>query len=114
MKLVSFLMHLPGSTSHPVTVELKNGNSVNGQVLSCSPTMNLALKNIKLIQPHQDAQFLNYMNIRGNQIRQVLLPEDLNLDAVLAKCVQNTKSKGTSGSVSKGSHKPKPFKRRGV
>lgn len=89
-------MQLPNSTTQPVTVELKNGNSVNGQILSCTPTMNLALKNVKLIQPHQDAQFLNYMSIRGNQVRQVLLPEDLNLDMVLAKCVQK------KGRVSKG------------
>lgn len=87
-------MNLPSSTNQPITVELKNGSSINGQLLSCSPTMNLNLKNIKLIQPHMDPQLLSFINIRGNQIRQVILPEDLNLDNLLAKSVTKIKGDG--------------------
>lgn len=94
MKLVRFLMNLPGATNQPVTVELKNGNSVNGQILSCSPTMNLSMKNIKLIQPHQDPQLMPYISIRGNQIRQVLLPDDLNIENLLSKSAVKTKGPG--------------------
>jgi small nuclear ribonucleoprotein D1 len=94
MKLVRFLMNLPGASNQPVTVELKNGNSINGQILSCSPLMNLSLKNIKLIQAHQDPQLLLYINIRGNQIRQIILPDDLNVDSVLAKSVVKIKGDG--------------------
>lgn len=110
MKLVRFLMSLPNSTNQPVTVELKNGNSVNGQILSCSPAMNLSLKNIKLIQPHQDPQLLQFMNIRGNQIRQILLPEDLNIDSVMAKSVVKIKGQGAGARVAK---KP-TFRRKGI
>ncbi|ODV79560.1 Sm-like ribonucleo protein [Suhomyces tanzawaensis NRRL Y-17324] len=94
MKLVRFLMSLPGATNQPVTVELKNGTSVNGQILSSTPLMNLSLKNVKLIQPHQDPQLLQFINIRGNQIRQILLPDDLNIDSVLAKSVTKIKGNG--------------------
>lgn len=94
MKLVRFLMNLPLATNQLVTVELKNGNSVNGQVLSCTPTMNLSMKNIKLIQPHQDPQLMPFINIRGNQIRQVLLPDDLNIESLLAKSAVKMKGPG--------------------
>lgn len=87
-------MNLPGATNQSVTVELKNGNSVNGQVLACTPLMNLLLKNIRLIQPHRDPQQMQYMNIRGNQIRQILLPDDLNIDSVLQKSVVKTRGPG--------------------
>ncbi|KAK6461327.1 hypothetical protein DFJ63DRAFT_315128 [Scheffersomyces coipomensis] len=94
MKLVRFLMNLPSSTNQPITVELKNGNSISGQLLSCSPSMNLSLKNIKLIQSYQDPQLLDYMNIRGNQIRQIILPDEINIDNILAKSVTKIKGQG--------------------
>ena len=110
MKLVRFLMNLPNVTNQPVTVELKNGNSVNGQVLSCSPSMNLGMKNIKLIQPHQDPQLMQYISIRGNQIRQILLPDDLNITLLLSKSVVKVKGPG-AGPGRTVSDRKKPFKR---
>lgn len=83
MKLVAFLMNLPHATRDQVTVELKNGTSVKGEILSCSPVMNISMKNVKLSLPHQDPQQLQFMNIRGNQVRQVLLPDELNIEHVL-------------------------------
>lgn len=94
MKLVRVLMNLPSATSQPVTVELKNGTSVNGQLLLCLPLMNLTMKNIKLIMPHRDPQLMPFMSIRGNQVRQVILPDDLNLEQLLAKSVARTKGPG--------------------
>ncbi|CAK7895717.1 small nuclear ribonucleoprotein Sm D1 [[Candida] anglica] len=94
MKLVRFLMNMPNATNQPITVELKNGNSVNGQLLSCSPSMNISLKNIKLVQPHQDPQILQFISIRGNQIRQIILPDDLNIDNLLANSVVKIKGSG--------------------
>ena len=94
MKLVRFLMNVPHTTSQPVTVELKNGSSVNGQILSCTPLMNISMKNIKLVEPHMDPQLLQFMNIRGNQVRQILLPDDLNLDTVLDRSVKKMKGQG--------------------
>ncbi|GEQ71000.1 hypothetical protein JCM33374_g4681 [Metschnikowia sp. JCM 33374] len=110
MKLVRFLMNLPSATNQSVTVELKNGSSVNGQVLSCSPSMNISLKNIKLIQPHQDPQLMQFMNIRGNQIRQILLPDDLNIESLLSKSSARIKGAG-AGPGKVVSDRKKPFRK---
>lgn len=110
MKLVRFLMNMPTSTSQPVTVELKNQTSVSGTLLSCTPSMNLSLKNVKLVQPHQDPQLLQYMNIRGNQIRQIILPDDLNIESVLSKSQVKIKGQG-AGPGNKDVDEPRrPFK----
>ena len=55
--------------------------------------MNLHLKNVRLQQPLQDPILLQYINIRGNQVRQILLPDELNIESVLAK--SETKIKGS-------------------
>lgn len=101
MKLVRFLMNLPTLTNQAVTVELKNGNSVNGTILLCLPLMNLSLKNIKLSQPNQDPQLLSYINIRGNQIRQIILPDDLDVEMVLLKSVSRIKGLGAGPGIKK-------------
>ncbi|KAI5957358.1 smd1 [Candida jiufengensis] len=106
MKLVRFLMNIPNSTNQPITVELKNGNIINGTLLSCTPSMNLNLRNVKLQQLYQDPILLQFINIRGNQIRQILLPEDLNIDHVLQKSETKIKGHGAGPSA-------KPIKRGG-
>lgn len=110
MKLVRFLMNLPSATNQSVTVELKNGTSVNGQLLSCTPLMNVSLKNIKLIQPHQDPQLMQFMNIRGNQIRQIVLPDELNIESLLAKSNMRIKGQG-AGPGKIVSDRKKPFRK---
>lgn len=112
MKLVRFLMNMPSATNQSVTVELKNGTSVNGQLLSCTPLMNVSLKNIKLIQPHQDPQLMHFINIRGNQIRQIVLPEELNIDGLLAKSSMKIKGQG-AGPGKMVSDRKKPARRGG-
>lgn len=87
-------MNMPGATNQPVTVELKNGHSVNGQLLACSPTMNLLMKNVKLMQPFQEPQLMQFLSIRGNQVRQIILPEDLNLESILASSATRIKGAG--------------------
>ncbi|CAK9437633.1 uncharacterized protein LODBEIA_P20110 [Lodderomyces beijingensis] len=99
MKLVRFLMNIPNSTNQPVTVELKNGNIVHGTLLSANPQMNLNLKNVRLQQLYQDPILLQFINIRGNQIRQILLPDDLNIDAVLDKSQTKIKGHGAGPSA---------------
>ncbi|KAG7663875.1 smd1 [[Candida] subhashii] len=111
-------MNIPNSTNQPITVELKNGTSITGNLLSCSPTMNLSLKNVKLQQQFQDPSLLNYINIRGNQIRQIILPDQLNIDSILTKCATNNKIKGhgagpaaaAGGGATGGGNIRKPFK----
>lgn len=104
-------MNLPSATNQPVTVELKNGTSVNGQVLSCTPSMNLSMKNVKLILPHRDPQLMQFINIRGNQIRQVLLPDDLNIESLLQKSVVKIKGHGAGPGTTPKSAPRKPVRR---
>lgn len=81
MKLVRFLMNL---TNEHIQVELKNGTVIVGDVLSVTPTMNMNLKNVKMTVKNRNPTQLEYINIRGNQVRLVILPDELDVDRVLA------------------------------
>ncbi|CUS21616.1 LAQU0S03e06700g1_1 [Lachancea quebecensis] len=100
MKLVHFLMKL---RNEQVTIELKNGTTVWGTLQTVSPQMNATLTDVKLSlpgksgnsavasvflsggqrNPEQKTTSLQYINIRGNTIRQIILPDSLNLDTLL-------------------------------
>ncbi|QPG75351.1 hypothetical protein FOA43_002704 [Brettanomyces nanus] len=82
MKLVRFLMNLPNET---VQVELKNGTVIIGDIISVTPTMNMNLKNVKMTVRDRNPTQLEYVNIRGNQVRLVILPDELNVDKVLSE-----------------------------
>jgi small nuclear ribonucleoprotein D1 len=84
MKLVHFLMKLQNEV---VQVELKNGTQVQGTLLSVSPAMNMNLRDAKMTVPHRDTIALEHITLRGNQVRMVLLPDELNLDSVLQETV---------------------------
>lgn len=80
MKLVRFLMKL---TSEHVQVELKNGTIVSGTIISVTPTMNIHMRNVKMTVRDRNPMSLEFINIRGNNVRMVLLPENINLDTLL-------------------------------
>ena len=66
-----------------VQVELKNGTIVSGTILNVSPAMNISLKNVKMTVKDRDPIVLDFINIRGNNIRLAVLPDSLNLDTLL-------------------------------
>lgn len=76
-----------------VQVELKNGTMVQGTILSVSPAMNINLKDVKMTSIDRPATSLEHITIRGNQVRMVLLPDELNLDSILQDPVFKPKSK---------------------
>lgn len=80
MKLTHFLMKL---TNETVQVELKDGSIVQGSIVTVSPTMNISLKKCKMTLKHRDPQVVDFINIRGNNVRNVILPDSLNLDLLL-------------------------------
>lgn len=45
--------------------------------------MNTHLKNVKMTVRNREAQHLDYLSIRGNNIRSYILPEALPLDPLL-------------------------------
>ncbi|VEU23498.1 DEKNAAC104599 [Brettanomyces naardenensis] len=94
MKLVRFLMKL---TSERVQVELKNGTVIVGDIISVTPTMNMNLKNVKMTVKDRNPTQLEFVNIRGNQVRLVILPDELNVDRVLTDSM--TRPKKTPSTV---------------
>ncbi|KAH9200198.1 hypothetical protein LQ764DRAFT_225101 [Zygosaccharomyces rouxii] len=102
MKLVNFLKKL---RNEQVTVELKNGTTVWGTLQTVSPQMNATLTDVRLSLPRSTSNSstlasvylsdgslsqnepsttsLQYINIRGSTIRQIILPDSLNIDSLL-------------------------------
>ncbi|KAG0679477.1 hypothetical protein C6P40_005327 [Pichia californica] len=76
-----------------VQVELKNGNIVQGTILSVSPNMNINLKDVKMTAIDKSLSVLEHMTIRGSQVRMVLLPDELNLDSILTDSIFKPKKK---------------------
>ncbi|CDF87601.1 BN860_10154g1_1 [Zygosaccharomyces bailii CLIB 213] len=134
MKLVNFLKKL---RNEQVTIELKNGTTVWGTLQTVSPQMNATLTDVKLSLPrsvsnsstlasihlsegtpipNETSTSLQYINIRGSTIRQIILPDSLNIDSLLvderelnrlrrAGKVSNDPSKKRSGEFGENSNK---------
>ena len=82
MKLVRFLMKLKNET---VQIELKNGTIVVGSVNGVDIKMNTFLKNVKMTVKDKPQISLDQLTLRGSAIRYVILPETLQLDALLVE-----------------------------
>lgn len=94
MKLVKFLQKL---NRENVTIELKNGTVISGTVVGVDATMNAHLKKVKMTVKGKNPVSYSTLSIRGNTIRAWLLPDSLNLDALLVE----DKVKSTVASSSK-------------
>ena len=113
MKLVKFLMKLNNET---VTIELKNGTivigTVTGNLISSKYykgvdiSMNTHLKAVKLTVKGRETIALDHITIRGNNIRYFLLPESLQLEALLVDDTPKVKAKSTIGGAAKKDNKP--------
>ena len=82
MKLVKFLQKL---TRENVTIELKNGTVISGTVVGVDATMNAHLKKVKVTVRGKNPVSYATLSVRGNTIRAWLLPDGLNLDALLVE-----------------------------
>ncbi|CAB9523459.1 ribonucleoprotein Sm D1 [Seminavis robusta] len=80
MKLVKFLQKL---NREQVTIELKNGTVVQGTVVGVDATMNCHLKKAKVTVRGKNPVSYATLSVRGSTMRSWLLPESLNLDALL-------------------------------
>ena len=97
-KLVGFLMRLVNET---VVIELKNGTVVEGTIVGVDTSMNTHLTTVKQTLKDNTTQQLDTLSIRGNTIRFFKLPENLNIDALLAE--ENKKIKQQSSSSNNNS-----------
>ncbi|CAM2119183.1 unnamed protein product [Caretta caretta] len=85
MKLVRFLMKLNPET---VTTELKNGTITGVDV-----RMNKHLKAVKMTLKNREPGQLETLSIRGNNIRDFILPDSLPLDTLLVDVEPKVESK---------------------
>ncbi len=62
---------LNAAQGHPMLVELKNGETLNGHLISCDTWMNLTLKEVVQTSPEGDKFFrLPEVYVRGNNVHQ--------------------------------------------
>lgn len=81
-----------------VTIELKNGTTVQGTVAGVDVSMNTYLKNVKVTLKGKNPVSYESLSIRGNNIRYYILPDALNLDTLLVDDAPKTKIRpGTCG-----------------
>ena len=60
---------LNAAQGHPMLVELKNGETLNGHLISCDTWMNLTLKEVVQTSPDGDKFFrLAEVYVRGNNV----------------------------------------------
>jgi U6 snRNA-associated Sm-like protein LSm4 len=60
---------LNAAQGHPMLVELKNGETLNGHLVSCDTWMNLTLKEVVQTSPDGDKFFrLPEVYVRGNNV----------------------------------------------
>mmetsp|Transcript_20019 Transcript_20019/g.28491 ORF Transcript_20019/g.28491 Transcript_20019/m.28491 type:complete len:122 (-) Transcript_20019:284-649(-) len=80
MKLVKFLQKL---NREVVTIELKNGTAIHGTVVGVDASMNCHLKKVKVTLKGKNPVSYATLSVRGSTLRGILLPEALNVDAML-------------------------------
>ncbi|GAA5883876.1 hypothetical protein JCM3774_003773 [Rhodotorula dairenensis] len=76
-----------------VTIELKNGTTVNGTITGVDPSMNTHLKKVKMTVRGREPQALDTLAIRGNNVRYFILPDSLPLDTLLIDDAPKPKKK---------------------
>ncbi|KEF57361.1 uncharacterized protein A1O9_05278, partial [Exophiala aquamarina CBS 119918] len=69
---------LTAAQGHPMLVELKNGETLNGHLVNCDTWMNLTLKEVVQTSPEGDKFFrLAEVYVRGNNIKYLRVPEEI-------------------------------------
>ncbi|KAJ6150477.1 hypothetical protein N7471_001676 [Penicillium samsonianum] len=69
---------LTAAQGHPMLVELKNGETLNGHLVTCDNFMNLILREVVQTSPEGDRFFrLPEVYIRGNNIKYLRVPEEI-------------------------------------
>ncbi|KAF3024239.1 RNA processing protein [Neopestalotiopsis sp. 37M] len=86
---------LNAAQGHPMLVELKNGETLNGHLVQCDTWMNLTLKEVVQTSPEGDKFVrLPEVYIKGNNIKYLRVPDDI-ID--IAKEQQQSQQSGFRG-----------------
>ncbi|GBG32989.1 Small nuclear ribonucleoprotein Sm D3 [Hondaea fermentalgiana] len=77
---------------HPVTVEMKNGESYRGQLVEAETTMNLQLSGATHTARNGQRRKLEHAYLRGTSVKFIVLPDFLR-EATIFKSVGTMKAK---------------------
>ncbi|KAJ4387187.1 hypothetical protein N0V93_007776 [Gnomoniopsis smithogilvyi] len=96
---------LNAAQGHPMLVELKNGETLNGHLVNCDTWMNLTLKEVVQTSPEGD-KFMRLPEayVKGNNIKYLRVPDEI-IDVV--KEQQNSQQgnfRGGRGGGNRGDH----------
>ena len=80
-------------TNETVTVELKNGTLVHGTIAGVDVAMNTHLKTVKMTVKNKDPVSIEFLSIRGTNIRYFILPDATPLDPLLVDDLPKVKTK---------------------
>ena len=70
MKLASFIQKLSGET---LSVTLKNGSVIQGNLIGSDVSMNMHLKSVKVALKGKNPVSMDALSIRGNNVRYIML-----------------------------------------
>ncbi|BCR88345.1 U6 snRNA-associated Sm-like protein LSm4 [Aspergillus chevalieri] len=88
---------LTAAQGHPMLVELKNGETLNGHLANCDNWMNLVLKEVVQTSPEGDRFFkLPEVYVRGNNIKYLRIPEEI-IDIVKEQQQARDSGRGRGG-----------------
>lgn len=82
-------------TNETVTIELKNGTVIHGTIAGVDISMNTHMKQVKVTLRGGNPTQMDSLSIRGSTVRYFILPDSLNLDAVLAEESKKAKAQAT-------------------
>jgi len=91
-KLIHFLRKLVG---YSLTIELKDDTIMRGKCTAVDSSMNTHVRNVTIMRPHGQESFVESITIRGDSIRYIEIPNDINMAALLSSPpVPNNSQKG--------------------
>ncbi|MCJ1351936.1 MAG: RNA processing protein [Icmadophila ericetorum] len=88
---------LTTAVGHPMLIELKNGETLNGHLVSCDTWMNLILKEVVQTSPEGDKFFrLPEVYVKGNNIKYLRVPDEI-IDLVKDQQQSQPSNRGRGG-----------------
>ncbi|KAL2686326.1 hypothetical protein IWX47DRAFT_907781 [Phyllosticta citricarpa] len=96
---------LNAAQGHPMLVELKNGETLNGHLINCDNWMNLTLKEVVQTSPDGERFWrLPEVYIRGNNIKYLRVPDEI-IDVVKEQQQRDQANRGGRGGAhQRGDH----------
>ncbi|KAL9569596.1 hypothetical protein ACKAV7_006226 [Fusarium commune] len=106
---------LNAAQGHPMLVELKNGETLNGHLVSCDTWMNLTLKEVVQTSPEGDRFVrLPEVYVKGNnQIKYLRVPDEIIDQVSESQKGQQGGFRGGRGGQSRGDHSGRGDRGRG-